>query len=112
VLSDTDGDWSEIADEVEAWMHVAARGLAYAIVAAASVIDFQAALIDGSVPAPIRRRLVDKVGHEIEQIDLQGIVAPHLEAGTIGPISRALGAASLPLFDSYLIDQYALVRAA
>jgi len=112
VLSDIDGDWSEIADEVERWMDVAARGLAYAIVAAASVIDFQAALIDGSVPASIRRRLVDKVGEEMEQIDLQGVVAPHLEAGTIGPISRALGAASLPLFDSYLIDQYALVRAA
>jgi predicted NBD/HSP70 family sugar kinase len=111
ILSDVDGDWSEISDEVEAWMEVAARGLAYAIVAAASVIDFEAALIDGSVPPTIRRTLVEKVGHEIGRIDLQGIQAPHLETGTIGSISRALGAASLPLFDRYLIDQYALMRA-
>lgn len=112
VLFDIDGDWSQISEEVEAWVDIAARGLAYAIVAAASVIDFQAALIDGSVPPALRARIVEKVGEEMTKIDLQGIQSPHLEAGTIGPISRALGAASLPLFDRYLIDQYALVGAA
>jgi hypothetical protein len=112
VLSEVDSDWSEFMEEAEAWMNVAARGLAFAIVAAASVIDFQAALIDGSVPALIRTKLVERVAVEIEKIDLQGIQAPRLEAGAIGSIARALGAASLPLFDRYLIDQYALMRAA
>ncbi len=112
VLSDIEGDWSEIMDEVEAWIETAGRGLAYAIVAAFSVIDFQAVLIDGSMPPSIRSRIVERVGKEIMEIDLQGIHLPRLETGTIGPISRALGAASLPLFDRYLIDQYALMRAA
>jgi predicted NBD/HSP70 family sugar kinase len=112
VLSEVDGDWSDFMAEAEAWMDVAARGLAYAIVAAASVIDFQAALIDGGVPPSIRSKLVEKVATEIEHIDLQGIQRPDLEAGTLGSIARALGAASLPLFDRYLIDQYALMRAA
>jgi predicted NBD/HSP70 family sugar kinase len=112
VLSEVESDWSEFMEEAEAWMNVAARGLAFAIVAAASVIDFQAALIDGSVPALIRTKLVERVAVEIEKIDLQGIQAPRLEAGAIGSIARALGAASLPLFDRYLIDQYALMRAA
>jgi predicted NBD/HSP70 family sugar kinase len=112
VLADVDGDWSEFMEEAEAWMDIAARGLAFAIVAAASVIDFQAALIDGGLPASIRSKLVDKVAIEIEHIDLQGIQPPSLEAGAIGSIARALGAASLPLFDRYLVDQYLLMRAA
>jgi predicted NBD/HSP70 family sugar kinase len=112
VLADVDGDWSEFMEEAEAWMDIAARGLAFAIVAAASVIDFQAALIDGGLPASIRSKLVDKVAIEIEHIDLQGIQPPSLEAGAIGSIARALGAASLPLFDRYLVDQYPLMRAA
>jgi len=111
VLSEVDSDWSDFVDEAEAWMDLAARGLAFAIVAATSVIDFQAAFLDGSLPSSIRRRLVEKVAVEIEQFDLQGIQPPKLQAGTIGSIARALGAASLPLFDRYLIDQYALMRA-
>lgn len=109
-LSDADGDWSGFMEEAEAWMDVAAAGLAHAIVASASVIDFEAALIDGSLPPLIRKRLVEKVGMQIEEIDLEGIDVPRLGEGAIGSIARALGAASLPLFDRYLIDQYAPMR--
>lgn len=112
VLSAVDGDWSAFTQEAEAWMDAAADGLAFAIVAAASVIDFQAAVIDGTLPPSIRRKLVEKVAAQIERFDLQGIQPPALQAGTIGLIARALGAASLPLFDRYQIDQHALMRAA
>jgi len=111
ILFDAEEDWSEFMDEANAWIDIAARGLAHAIVAAASVIDFEAALIDGSLPAFIRKILVERVGAELEHIDREGIEMPVLMEGTIGPIARALGAASLPLFDRYLIDQYTLMRA-
>jgi predicted NBD/HSP70 family sugar kinase len=110
-LWEADGDWSPFMGEVEAWMDIAASGLAHAIVAAASVIDFEAALIDGGMPPGIRASLVEKVAERIAAIDVEGIGVPKLGEGSIGPIARALGAASLPLFDRYLIDQYALMRA-
>lgn len=103
-------DWSCFAVHVEAWMDLAARGLAHAIMAAASVIDFEAAMIDGGFPAEIRRRLVERVGEQIERLDSQGIAIPRLEEGTMGALARALGGASLPLFDRYLIDQNTLMR--
>jgi predicted NBD/HSP70 family sugar kinase len=109
-LWEVDGDWSEFMDEAEEWMDIAAGGIAHAIVAAASVIDFECAVIDGSLPPSIRSQLVEKVGERIERIDLEGIEVPKLDEGKIGTIARALGAASLPLFDRYLIDQYALMR--
>jgi hypothetical protein len=43
--------------------------------------------------------------------DLSGIDPPQIRPGSIGPIARALGGASLPLFDRYLVDQHALARA-
>ncbi len=106
-----DGDWSPFADHVEAWLATAAPGLAHAIVASASVIDFQAAIIDGTLPPEIRTRLVARVGRAMKHLDLEGIETPKLLEGTIGPAARALGGATMPLFDRYLIDQHVLMRA-
>jgi predicted NBD/HSP70 family sugar kinase len=106
-----DGDWSAFGDHVEVWLDNAAAGLAHAIVASASVIDFEAAVIDGILPPDIRTRLVARVGDAMQHLDLEGIEAPKLLEGTIGPTARALGGAAMPLFDRYLIDQHALMRA-
>jgi predicted NBD/HSP70 family sugar kinase len=105
-----DGDWSAFEEHTQAWLAIASRGIAHAIVAAASVIDFEGAMIDGGFPAAIRDRLVTAVGDEFRRIDTQGIALPRLEQGQIGPVARALGGASLPLFDRFLIDQNTLMR--
>ncbi|TIS69837.1 MAG: sugar kinase, partial [Mesorhizobium sp.] len=54
-------EWGEIGAELDDWIASAAQALAYAIVAASSVIDFEAAVIDGWMPLDVRRRLVDAV---------------------------------------------------
>jgi predicted NBD/HSP70 family sugar kinase len=105
-----DGDWSAFEEHTKAWLAIAARGIAHAIVAAASVIDFEGAMIDGGFPPSIRARLVAAVAREIANIDTQGLALPRLEEGRIGPVARALGGASLPLFDRFLIDQNTLMR--
>jgi hypothetical protein len=104
------GDWSAFEEHTLAWLATAARGIAHAIVAAASVIDFEGAMIDGGFPSAIRARLMAQVAREIGRIDTQGIALPLLEEGGIGPVARALGGASLPLFDRFLIDQNTLMR--
>jgi predicted NBD/HSP70 family sugar kinase len=109
-LWSTEADWSGFRDHAQDWIEEAARGLAYAVAACASVIDFEAALIDGSLPAEIREQLVRATAREMGRLDLQGIAAPQLRAGTIGSIARAIGGASLPLFDKFLIDQNMLMR--
>ena len=106
----TNGEWAGMETETEVWLQTAAKGLAHATTAAAAVIDFQTVLIDGSFSPDLRTKLVKMIGIEISHLDLQGIVAPQVEEGSIGPVARVLGGASLPLFDHYYIDQIGLTN--
>lgn len=107
-LYDPGAAWDGLEPWLGAWVSAAARGIAHAIAAAAAIIDFEAAVIDGAMPEPVRTRLVAAVGAAVRRLDLSGLAPPALRPGSIGPIARALGGASLPLFDRYLIDQHTL----
>jgi predicted NBD/HSP70 family sugar kinase len=105
-------DWGEIGVELDEWIASAAQALAYAIVAASSVIDFEAAVIDGWMPLTVRRRLVDAVTLAIGTIDAEGLRLPVVREGTVGIHARALGGASLPLSERFLIGSTTISRSA
>lgn len=96
-------DWGDVGPELDTWLAGAADALAYAIVSATAVIDFEAAIIDGWMPSPIRARLVAAVADALPRIDAEGLRLPAVRPGTVGIHARALGAASLPLSDRFLI---------
>jgi predicted NBD/HSP70 family sugar kinase len=96
-------DWGEVGGELDTWIENAAQALAYAIVSASSVMDFEAAVIDGWMPLAVRRRLVEAVGAAILDIDAEGLKLPAVREGTVGIHARALGAASLPLSERFLV---------
>ncbi len=108
-LYDPDADWQSFGGHLDEWMARAARGIAHAIAAAAAIIDFEAAIIDGAFPEAVHARLLAAIGAELDRLDLSGIVAPDIRPGSVGPVARALGGASLPLFDRFLVDQHTLV---
>ncbi len=95
--------WTVSEDLVAAWVADAARGLAHAIAAAVSVVDFEAVLIDGWLPADLRRRLVAETLARLERLDLAGLVRPSVSEGSVGPDARVLGAASLPLAERFSV---------
>lgn len=101
--------WEGFEDLVADWIPTVAYALAHAVVAAGSIIDFEHAVIDGGLPADIRTRLVAATRAEIARFDTQGMEVPKIIEGTIGEIARALGAASLPLFDKFLLDRNTLL---
>ncbi|MER9231573.1 ROK family transcriptional regulator [Mesorhizobium sp. M0622] len=103
-------DWGEIGAELDDWIASASQALAYAIVAASSVIDFEAAVIDGWMPLGVRRRLVDAVIQAIGRIDGEGLRLPAVREGTVGIHARALGGASLPLSERFLIGSTTISR--
>jgi predicted NBD/HSP70 family sugar kinase len=96
-------DWGEVGPDLPVWIGKAATALAYAIVAAAAVIDFEAAVIDGWMPLSVRRQLVDAVAKAIGQIDGEGLSLPVIREGTVGIHARAMGGASLPLSERFLV---------
>jgi predicted NBD/HSP70 family sugar kinase len=104
--------WSGFEALADEWVGIVARGLAQAIVSAASIIDFEHVIIDGGIPADVREKLVAATRAEVQNYDVRGLEVPTILPGTVGHLARALGAASLPLFDKYLIDRNARLGSA
>jgi predicted NBD/HSP70 family sugar kinase len=95
---------------VDEWIADTARHLAWAIVASCSVIDFQAAVVDGAIPTDIRQRIVASIRVEVGKLDTRGISDLTILEGIVGRGARALGGASLPFFSLYLLDQNVLFK--
>ncbi|WP_371274706.1 ROK family protein [Zhengella sp.] len=110
ILWDSPNHWEVEPGILDPWIEEAARGLAHAILAAASVIDFEAALIDGSMPEAVRARIVAATADKLAGLNLAGIEAPRVGEGTVGPNARALGAAALPLLERFLVGQDAFLK--
>ncbi|WMS44592.1 ROK family transcriptional regulator [Acuticoccus sp. MNP-M23] len=107
--NDPDG-WTAHPAIVEAWLDLAARGIAHAIASSLSIIDFETVVIDGSFPPDVRDTLVAKIRDTFSAMDRQGLSDPAIKAGHWGSIARAVGAAALPLNASFSIDQNTLMR--
>lgn len=102
VLWETTHAWDIPARYIAHWQRNAARAIAHAAVSASSIIDFECVKIDGWLPETLRETLVAEIEMEVSKFNLTGLQRPRIEAGSIGPDARALGAASLPLSDRYL----------
>ena len=108
-IYDPAADWSVCGAALDEWLATAARGIAHAVAAGCAIIDFEAAVIDGAFPgAGARAADRGRDGASSARSTCPGIDPPLLRPGSIGPVARALGGASLPLFDRYLVDQHTL----
>ena len=103
-------EWHSLGPLLDEWISTTAHHLARASVAACSMIDFQAVVVDGAFPEDIRRRLVAEMQVEADKLDTRGIARPIVLEGLVGRGARARGAAGLPLFARYLIDQNVLFK--
>ncbi len=105
-------DWGELGPVVDVWIEEAATGIAFAIVAAISVIDFPAVIIDGAFPVAIRRRMVGRVNARLGEFDRQGLSPVTAIEGAIGSDARAIGGACLPLLANFARDREVLFKEA
>jgi predicted NBD/HSP70 family sugar kinase len=105
-----DADWSGLEPVLGRWISDAARALAQAVVAGASVFDFGHVTIDGAMPRSVLARLVDETHRAIDRHDLQGLSPFEVAAGQLGSSARALGGAMLPIAESYAIGQDVLLK--
>ncbi len=103
-------DWSHLGVQVGPWIARTAQELAKASLSTCAVIDFEAVIVDGAFPAAVRDDLVAQTRAALCGHDLRGLIAPQIEAGTIGGNARAIGAASSPMFSQFLLDTNAGLR--
>lgn len=105
-------EWWDIGEDLDRWIDQAAAGLAHAILAASSVIDFEAAIIDGWMPLDVRARMVEAASAKLALLDSEGLTLPVIREGSVGHHARAIGGASLPLSDRFLIGAAAGIKGA
>jgi predicted NBD/HSP70 family sugar kinase len=103
-------NWEQYEPQLTDWIDEVSESLAYAIVSSASVLDFEAAIIDGAVPLDVKNRIVSGVQEQLNIIDRQGINIPEIEAGRIGHRARVIGAAATLINSEFMIDQNNLLR--
>lgn len=97
-------DWAQFARVVDPWLGQTAQELAKASASVCAVIDFEAIVIDGAFPEVIKQTLVERTRRYLANQDMRGLIAPRIEAGTVGGNARAIGAATTPLFERYFMN--------
>jgi len=97
-------DWSGLDRYVEPWIGETAQELAKASLSICSVLDFEAVLIDGAFPSTVRQKLVERTRRYLVNQDKRGLIEPLIEAGTVGPNARGIGAAISPISSQFLLD--------
>lgn len=102
--------WQVPQGMIDEWIDTASDGLAFSIASSASLIDFSCVMIDGWLPDAVRDDLVAATQAKLDSINTAGIVVPDVRAGSIGSDARALGAASLPLSQRFLVDRNAMIN--
>ncbi len=110
VLSRSPDDWGDVGPELDRWIEASAASLAAATVAAISVIDFEAVIIDGAFPTEVRRRIAAETVRAIERFDRQGLSPVSVMEGTVGSGARAIGGACLPLLANFSRDREVLFK--
>lgn len=103
VLRSDPKDWSGFEPHLTTWIDKAADALATAITAAASVIDIEAAIMDGAFPQGVRQRLVERTSARLEESDLAGLAPLVVLEASIGRSARSMGAALLPIRANYFL---------
>jgi len=103
-----DATWRDEAWQIDfaplhRWMSEVSDSIAYALTASLAVFDFEGIVIDGWFPNKIRQTLVSEIQAKFETQNTMGLNAPHILEGSIGHNARALGAASLPLSERFLV---------
>jgi len=102
--------WGDFGIRVDRWIEDVASALAYASVAATSVIDFEAVIIDGEMPAGVRDRLTARTAQVFQSLDRRGLSDVDIVPGVIGADAGAVGGASLPLIRNFGRDREVLLK--
>jgi predicted NBD/HSP70 family sugar kinase len=86
---------------VQPWLAQAGQALAMSGVSAAALMDLDAIVIDGSLGRSLMQALVAATRTCMQHYNLEGLHAPAIMAGQVGPHARALGGSLLPLHTQF-----------
>jgi predicted NBD/HSP70 family sugar kinase len=89
----------------EVWLKDAAPAMALAINGAASLLDLDGVIVDGSFTRPLLAELLAELERALDLCNWEGVNRPDVLPGTIGSDARAMGGALLPLYANFAPDR-------
>lgn len=102
----TEESFGSIAPELlERWLAQASASAAHAIAASCALLDIDAVVIDGWMPAHIRADLARRIREALPGFDFSGMSLPRVMEGTLGRAARTIGAIAVPFGAHFLVDQ-------
>ncbi len=107
---DAPEDWRLPDTVLDDWLNDASAAIAYAILSSTCVIDVGYVYVDGWMPGEVRAEMVRRISLALARISMPGVHTPEVCEGSIGRDARALGAASLPLSERFLVDRNAFLK--
>jgi len=102
--------WPDFSPVLEGWIEQTSAALAVAIVSAVSIIDFDAAIIDGALPRDILHQIWQRTVEKLAEFDVQGTAAFEVFEGKVGAQARAIGGAALPFLENFARDRSVLFK--
>lgn len=87
------------------WLAQASRSLAMVVASAASLLDLDGVVVDGSLGRSLIDALIARTHEALRLVRFDGMNEPQLLAGKVGAHARALGAALLPLHTQFFPDK-------
>lgn len=100
-------DWSGFGPVLDTWLDETAASIAAAAITVCAVVDFEAIIVDGGFPAPVRQNLVTRIATRLTTLDRRGLSPFTVLGGDVGGTARAIGAACAPIFSRYLLNTHA-----
>ena len=97
-------------DVTLAWLERAAGAIAHAIHGAVCLLDLDGVIIDGAIHRGLLAELMRATETAMHRSNWEGVSAPQLFAGTIGPDAGALGGALLPLHANFAPDRDLFIK--
>ncbi|MBX3030355.1 MAG: ROK family transcriptional regulator [Chloroflexi bacterium] len=103
-------DWGAIDGAVATWIESAAEGLSQLIQSAVAILDIDDAIIDGAVPAAVRRELAKAIRRKLARALIGRTGSFAVTEGTLGAAAPVIGGASIPLLIKYSNDRDLLFK--
>ncbi|HYP31607.1 MAG TPA: ROK family transcriptional regulator [Burkholderiaceae bacterium] len=97
-------------DVTLAWLDKAATAIAHAINGAVCLLDLDGVIVDGAVHRGLLDELIAAIAAAMRRSNWEGVGAPQLLAGTVGPDAGALGGALLPLHANFAPDRDLFIK--
>ena len=103
-------DWGDLGGTLVEWIDEVSEGLAYAARSAVALLDIDNVVIDGAIPAQVRKEIAKATRRKLARFLVDRPESFSVIEGNFGHLGPVIGGASIPLLVKYSNDKEMLFK--